>query len=52
VINTRDVLTFQGGAFDELKTAFADMVADYFKWCRGRGEKPQRPHFDNFAKRG
>jgi predicted HicB family RNase H-like nuclease len=29
VINTRDVLTFQGRTPEELRTAFADTIADY-----------------------
>jgi hypothetical protein len=29
VINTRDVLTFQGRTLDELKAAFADTIDDY-----------------------
>jgi predicted HicB family RNase H-like nuclease len=40
VINTRDVLTFQGRALDELKTAFADTIDDYVEWCRERGSSP------------
>jgi len=44
VINTRDVLTFQGRALDELKAAFADTLADYAEWCRERGKEPERPY--------
>jgi predicted HicB family RNase H-like nuclease len=43
VVNTRDVLTFQGRTFDELKTAFADTITDYVEWCRERGKEPERP---------
>ena len=43
VINTRDVLTFQGRTPDELKAAFADTIADHVDWCRGRGKVPKRP---------
>jgi predicted HicB family RNase H-like nuclease len=49
VINTRDVLTFQGRTLDELKAAFADTVADYIEWCRERGKEPERPYSGNFA---
>jgi predicted HicB family RNase H-like nuclease len=51
VINTRDVLTFQGRTLDELKIAFADTIADYIDWCRERGKEPQRPYSGNFTVR-
>jgi predicted HicB family RNase H-like nuclease len=51
VINTKDVLTFQGQTLDELKAAFADTVADYLEWCRERGKEPQRPYSGNFTVR-
>ncbi len=51
VINTRDVLTFQGRTLDELKAAFADTVADYVEWCRERGKEPERPCSGNFTVR-
>jgi len=51
VINTRDVLTFQGRALDELKTAFADTIADYLDWCRERGKEPERPYSGHFTVR-
>jgi predicted HicB family RNase H-like nuclease len=51
VINTRDVLTFQGQTLDELKVAFADTIADYIDWCRERGKEPERPYSGNFTVR-
>jgi len=39
VINTRDVITFQGSSVDELKQAFKDSVDDYrevLRFPRGR----------------
>jgi predicted HicB family RNase H-like nuclease len=51
VINTRDVLTFQGRTLDELRTAFADTTADYVDWCRERGKEPERPYSGNFTVR-
>ena len=51
VINTRDVLTFQGRTLDELKVAFADTIADYVDWCEERGKEPQRPYSGNFTVR-
>jgi predicted HicB family RNase H-like nuclease len=44
VINTRDVLTFQGGTVEELKTAFSDTIEDYEDWCRARGKTPEKPY--------
>ncbi|WP_395826112.1 type II toxin-antitoxin system HicB family antitoxin [Elstera sp.] len=44
VINTRDVLTFQGRTVEELKTAFSDTVEDYEDWCRARGKTPEKPY--------
>src|SRR4029077_2805007 len=51
VINTRDVLTFQGRTLNELKVAFADTIADYIEWCRERGKEPERPYSGNFTVR-
>lgn len=51
VINTRDVLTFQGRTLDELRAAFADTIADYAEWCRERGKEPERPYSGNFTVR-
>ncbi|HIJ64064.1 MAG TPA: type II toxin-antitoxin system HicB family antitoxin [Rhodospirillaceae bacterium] len=51
VINTRDVLTFQGHTFIELQTAFADTIGDYIEWCRLRGKEPERPYSGNFTVR-
>ena len=51
VVNTRDVLTFQGRTLDELKAAFADTVADYVEWCREIGKEPERPYSGNFTVR-
>lgn len=43
VINTRDVITFQGECVEELRQAFIDSVEDYLEFCRSRGEKPEKP---------
>ena len=34
VINTRDVITFQGESVKKLKQAFIDSVEDYLDFCR------------------
>jgi predicted HicB family RNase H-like nuclease len=43
VINTRDVITFQGRSVDELRQALADSIEDYLEWCAERGKEPDRP---------
>lgn len=43
VINTRDVITFQGSSVEELKKAFEDSVDDYLDFCASRGEDPEKP---------
>jgi predicted HicB family RNase H-like nuclease len=51
VINTRDVITFQGKTVDELKKAFADSVEDYLSFCSERGEEPDKPFTGHFTVR-
>ena len=48
VINTRDVITFQGKSVAELKKAFKDSVNDYLEFCQERGESPERPFSGTF----
>lgn len=43
VINTRDVITFQGSSVDELEKAFKDSVDDYLRLCEKQNRKPERP---------
>ena len=43
IINTRDVLTFQGRTIPELRKAFAETLADYRDWCAKRGKAPEKP---------
>ena len=45
VINTRDVITFQGSSVEELKQAFEDSVDDYLEFCASRGEDPEKRMF-------
>ena len=51
VINTRDVITFQGRSVRELKRAFADSVDDYIEFCAARGEDPEKPFSGKFLVR-
>lgn len=43
VLDTRDVITFQGKTVEELEQAFRDSVEDYLDFCRERGEQPDKP---------
>src|SRR5688500_11549263 len=51
VINTRDVITFQGSSVEELKQALKDSVEDYLDFCRERNEEPDKPFSGNFVLR-
>ena len=43
VLDTRDVVTFQGRSVDEIEEAFRESVDDYLEFCAERGEEPDRP---------
>ena len=43
VIDTRDVITFQGKSVDELRQAFRDSVDEYLKICAERNQEPDKP---------
>jgi predicted HicB family RNase H-like nuclease len=51
VINTRDVITFQGESVAELKRAFRESVEDYLAFCKERGEEPDKPFSGQFVTR-
>src|SRR5207247_5688978 len=51
VINTRDVITFQGKSVAELKKAFKESVEDYLAFCASRGEEPDKPFSGQFMTR-
>lgn len=51
VINTRDVITFQGESVSELKQAFHESVDDYLAFCKERGEAPDKPFSGQFVTR-
>ncbi|MBN2689462.1 MAG: type II toxin-antitoxin system HicB family antitoxin [Gammaproteobacteria bacterium] len=48
VINTRDVITFQGDSIKTIKKALVDSVEDYLAFCEERGESPERPFSGRF----
>ena len=51
VVNTRDVITFQGRSVDEIRTAFKDSVDEYLKFCAERGREPEKPYSGRIALR-
>src|ERR1700730_12862616 len=51
VINTRDVITFQGATVQELRKAFRDSVEDYLAFCKERAEEPEKPYSGQFITR-
>ena len=51
VVNTRDVITFQGDSVRALKKAFRESVDDYLAFCAERGEEPDKPFSGQFVTR-
>ena len=43
ILDTRDVITFQGTSVQELEQAFRDSIDDYLEFCAERGEEPDKP---------
>jgi predicted HicB family RNase H-like nuclease len=48
VINTRDVITFQGTKALEIEQSFKDSIDDYLVWCREEGVEPEKPYSGRF----
>ena len=45
VINSDDVITFQGKSVKEVKEAFQDAINEYLAWCKKyRNNEPKKPH--------
>ena len=51
VINTRDVITFQGVTVEEIKKAFRESVDDYLDFCAQLGQEPEKPFTGKFMLR-
>lgn len=51
VINTRDVITFQGKTVDEIEQAFKESIDDYLEWCAVEGVDPEKPYSGKFSLR-
>ena len=48
IINTRDVITFQGTTVKEIERAFKDSIDDYISWCTEEGVEPEKPYSGKF----
>ena len=48
IINTRDVITFQGTTVKEIEKAFKDSIDDYVAWCKEEGVEPEKPYSGKF----
>jgi predicted HicB family RNase H-like nuclease len=48
IINTRDVITFQGTTVNEIEQAFKDSIDDYLIWCKEDGVEPDKPYSGKF----
>jgi len=44
VINTRDIITFEGQSATELYQAFKDSIDDYLSWAHESGFEPHKPY--------
>ena len=51
VLDTRDVITFQGKTVEEVRQAFRDSIDDYLEFCAERNEKPEKPFSGKFVVR-
>ena len=43
VLDTRDVITFQGTTVEEIEHAFRESLDDYLDFCAERNEEPDKP---------
>ena len=48
IINTKDVITFQGITVKEIEQAFKDSINDYISWCKEEGVEPEKPYSGKF----
>ena len=48
IINTRDVITFQGTTVKEIEHAFRDSIDDYLAWCKEDGVELEKPYSGRF----
>jgi predicted HicB family RNase H-like nuclease len=48
VINTRDVITFEGESVKELRKAIRDAIDEYLDYCSRNGKEPDKPYSGRF----
>jgi len=48
VINTRDVITFQGTTVEEIDKSFKESIDDYINWCISEKVEPEKPYSGKF----
>ena len=48
IINTRDVITFQGKTVNEIEQSFKDSINEYIAWCDEEGVEPEKPYSGKF----
>ena len=48
VINTRDVIAFDGSSVDELEQSFHAVIDEYLKDCQALGKTPDKPFSGRF----
>ena len=48
IINTRDIITFQGTTVEEIDKAFKDSIEDYLAWCKADGVEQEKPYSGKF----
>ena len=51
VLDTKDVITFQGKTVEEMRKAFRESIDDYLEFCASRDEKPEKPFSGKFVVR-
>ena len=48
VINTRDVIAFDGASVDELERSFHNVIDEYLEDCQAIGKSPDKPFSGRF----
>ncbi len=49
VVNTQDIITFEGITVKELEKAFHESVDDYLVFCKESGKIPEKPFSGKFT---
>lgn len=43
IVDTHDIITFQGKSVEEIRQAFHDSIDEYLEWCKERNKTPDKP---------